>query len=80
MSQTFNLCCPATQQYVWIGHGWGAMTGFYTGEPQTMQRLQAFLNAHRGEILYFLESEEMFNTSWAQGDDWHEYGLPENEQ
>ena len=55
------------------------MTTFYTGEPWTMQRLQDFLNAHRGKALYFVESQERDTAPWDDGADWHEWGLPEEE-
>ena len=54
MSETFYLVCHETKQRMWIGQGWGQMTSFYTGEPETMQRLHDFLNAHIGKPLEFV--------------------------
>jgi hypothetical protein len=43
---------------VWIGQGWGSMTSFYTGEPETMKVLQQFLNDHIDKPLMFLCDDE----------------------
>ena len=54
MSETFSIVCHETKKRVWIGQGWGEMTSFYTGEPETMERLRRFLNAHAGKPLTFV--------------------------
>ncbi len=70
MSQTFSLVCMDTKQWIWIGQGWGSMTSFYTGEPETMARLQRFLNAHRDKELRFLCDD---TTPWMFDDGWQEF-------
>lgn len=52
MSTTFSLVCRETNLGVWIGQGRGAqMTCFYSGQPEIMERLARFLNAHKGKSL-----------------------------
>lgn len=55
MSQTFSLYCPETKLKVWIGQGsfHDGMRVLYTGEPQTMERLKRFLNAHQDKPIIF---------------------------
>lgn len=50
------------------------MTSFYTGEPQTMERLQRFLNAHAGKQLEFICDDRC---DWINDDDWAEFEDPE---
>lgn len=54
MSQTFSIACDETKQKVWVGQGWGSMTNFYSGEPETMKRLGEFLRTHEGKELKLL--------------------------
>ena len=58
MSETFSIACHETKSRVWIGQGWGEMTCFYTGEPETMERLRRFFNAHKGKPLVFVCNDE----------------------
>lgn len=73
MSQTFSLICRETKQKIWIGQGWGEMTGFYTGEPETMARLRRFLNATRGKALEFVMNDQ---TDEIYEDGWQEFEAP----
>jgi hypothetical protein len=60
MSQTYSLVCDAVNQKIWIGQGSysaGAMTSFYSGDPETMGRLGRFLMATRGKLLCILADE-----------------------
>lgn len=54
MSQTFSLTCDETKQKIWVGQGWGLMTNFYSGEPETMRRLGEFLRTHEGKPIKLL--------------------------
>jgi hypothetical protein len=54
MSQTFSLVCKEAKLKIWIGQGWGAMTNFYSGMPEVMQRLGRFLEATRGKQLQLI--------------------------
>lgn len=55
MSQTWSLVCHETKKMIWIGQGTGSsMSCFYTGEPNTMERLRQFLNEHKNKNLMFL--------------------------
>jgi len=59
MSQTFSLVCDDTKQTLWIGQGHGGkMTCLYSGEPETMEKLQAFLNHTMGKPLRFSLDED----------------------
>jgi hypothetical protein len=52
VSQSFRLVCDETKQTLWIGQGHqGRMTCLYSGEPETMEKLQAFLNHTMGKPL-----------------------------
>jgi len=68
VSATYSLACPKTRRYVWIGQGWGSMTTFYTGEPQTMEHLRTFLNAHMGEVLRFVSNDAtlLYEGGWEE--------------
>ena len=54
MSQTFSIVCHETKQRLWIGQGWNAMTNFYSGNAEVMERLGRFLEATRGKSLVVL--------------------------
>lgn len=54
MSCTWALVCHTTRQKIWIGQGNSEMEGFYTGEPETMERLRCFLNETQGKPLEFI--------------------------
>ena len=58
MSATWSLTCEETRQKLWIGQGNAQMWIFYTGEPETMERLRLFLVATAGKSLIF-ESDLM---------------------
>jgi hypothetical protein len=66
VSQTFRLVCHETKQKIWIGQGWGAMDTFYSGEPETMERLGRFLVATIGKPLVVLNDG-------SDCGDWQEY-------
>ena len=57
MSRTYSLVCHATNQKIWIGQGSKAMTTFYSGDTETMQRLGRFLEATRGQLLVLVDDE-----------------------
>lgn len=58
MSQSFHLICDDTKQTLWIGQGHGEkMTCLYSGEPKTMEKLEAFLNHTMGKPLRFVCDE-----------------------
>ena len=54
MSQTYSLVCHEIKGKIWVGQGYEKMTVFYSGEPETMSGLQAFLNASRGHPIFFV--------------------------
>ena len=78
MSQTFSLVCPSTKLSIWIGQGsfTDGMRVLYTGQPETMERLKRFLNAHKGKPLVFacddqgeyLDCEEFEQPDWDRED------------
>lgn len=57
MSRTYDLVCKETQLGVWIGQGWKGLEVFYSGKPETMERLGRFLAAHIGKELVVMDSE-----------------------
>lgn len=54
MSQTYSLVCHETRKRIWVGQGWGKMSVFYSGEPETMEALGMFLREHEGIPLVLL--------------------------
>lgn len=58
MSKTFSIVCHDTKQRLWVGQGRGAMTTFYSGQPEIMARLGRFLEATRGKALFVLCNDE----------------------
>ena len=60
MSRTYSLVCEETKSCLWVGQGHGEMTVFYSGEPQTMERLGRFLRAHVGKQLALMDSEKAY--------------------
>jgi len=71
MSTTFHLVCHETKQTLWIGQGRGGeMTTLYYGEPETMGRLRAFLNATAGKPLVLMNDHTIENLDgYAELDD-----------
>ena len=69
MSQTFSITCSETNEKVWVGQGWGKMTSFYSGEPETMKRLGNFLREHEGKPLVLLCDD-----THGMLCEYHEYG------
>jgi hypothetical protein len=55
MSTTWNLLCRKTKQYVWIGQHMSPFV-LYTGEPETMEALRAFLEETVGMDLVLVET------------------------
>lgn len=76
MSQTFSLVCKETKRSIWIGQGHGVMSVFYSGMPETMERLKRFLNAHAGKQLEFVCNDR---TGFITDDGWEEFENPERE-
>lgn len=58
MSRTFEIACPETKKKLWIGQGSSDnMSTFYSGEPETMEQLGHFFNAHLGKMLVVVDSD-----------------------
>lgn len=66
MSTCFHLVCHETRQMLWIGQGHGGdMTTFYSGVPETMERLAAFLRTTRGKPLVVMSDHEIDDEQFA---------------
>jgi hypothetical protein len=70
VSQTFSIACPETKKRLWIGQGRGDMSVFYTADPDVMERLRRFLNAHVGKPLFFVCCDTILSVG---GEDWDEF-------
>jgi hypothetical protein len=68
MSDTYSIVCHETKQALWIGQGRGSMSCFYSGEPETMQRLGLFLKATMGKALVVMNDHETHNLDYAEFD------------
>ena len=57
MSVSYSICCPETNQKLWIGQGSPDMKTFYSGEHETMEKLGRFLSATIGKNLILHNDE-----------------------
>jgi hypothetical protein len=78
MSRTYSLVCPETRQKIWVGQAHiedgreAGMTSFYSGVPETMERLGRFLQATRGKQLVLLCDDDNYNSD-ERGEEFIEY-------
>ena len=61
MSKTLHIACDSCKKSLWVGQlsnsrGWY----LYTGESETMDALNKFINDHISHDLKFDDSEEFF--------------------
>jgi hypothetical protein len=57
MSSSYRIICKETKQAVWIGQGFGGMKIFYSGEPETMEKLHRFLDETKGKELIVVNTD-----------------------
>lgn len=85
MSTTYDVVCDECRVTLWIGQG----DQIYTGEPDVLAWLSAFLFSHHGHPLRFLsehDAEAFYGSVWVDPDgrckqcdltDGHDEGGPE---
>lgn len=57
MSNSYSIGCVKCKKYLWIAQGWLPEEFiFYSGEPDTMQKLSRFLKEHINHPLLFFDS------------------------
>jgi len=64
MSVTTNIGCETCKIYLWIGQG----AYIYTGEPDTMTKLNDFLQEHRShdeDIHHLVFGPDYFKNYWS---------------
>jgi hypothetical protein len=71
MSDSYNIACINCGDYVWIGQSQNSDPPFcfYSGEPDTMQKLKEFLWKHMGHVLMMNESQMLEYMNITKGDE-----------
>jgi hypothetical protein len=56
MSVTFSMACKKCKEHLWIGQ---SSRTFYSGEPETMEKLKEFLFNHMYHELVYTDNDEL---------------------
>ena len=65
MSTTYDLICPETNEYIWIGQS----DYIYKGKDH-IKKLEAFLYAHEGKPLVFVSEHDTEYEECTWHDEW----------
>ncbi len=79
MSRTLEIACNTCKERLWVGQGYGS---FYSGEPETMDKLGRFLFKHETtpSAEHSLSFQDDNSTdAWYDDDEWHRFEELEDE-